>query len=142
MKTVMLKSNDIKKKWYLIDAKGKVLGRLATQIATILMGKHKPDYTPHIDCGDNIIIINAEEVIITGKKKTDKLYWHYTGYPGGMRQYNFSTLLEKRPEEIIKRAVKRMLPNNNLRAKRMKHLRIFAGDKHNHEAQKPEVLNI
>ena len=140
MKSYMQKKEDTNKQWILIDAKGEVLGRLATKIATILMGKHKPTYTPHVDCGDNVIVINAKEVVVSGNKREDKVYRHYTGYPGGMREYNFETLMAKKPEEIIKRAVRRMMPNNNLRNKRMKHLRVFADASHNMQAQNPVVL--
>ena len=137
MKTYMPKKGTVDKKWVIFDARGKILGRLATKIATILMGKNKPIYSPHVDCGDSVVVINAKEIKVSGKKEDQKLYHHYTGYPSGMKEYNYKRLMERKPEEIIRRAVKRMLPHNNLGRNLMKKLRIFAGSEHTHAAQKP-----
>ena len=142
MKTYIVKDKDIEKKWLLVDAKGKILGRLATKIATLLTGKHKPTYAPHQDCGDFVVVINAKEVKVSGKKEEQKIYRHYSGYPGGLKEYNFKRLLEKKPEEIIRRAVKRMLPHNNLGRKLLKHLKIYSGNTHKHEAQKPVEVKL
>ncbi len=137
MKTFVLKEKEIRRKVHLFDAKDQILGRLATRVAVLLMGKHKPEYTPFLDCGDQVIIVNAAQVRLTGKKAKQKIYTHYTGYPGGIRTYNFETLLEKSPEEVILRAVRRMLPHTNLAQKMLKHLRVYAGAEHRQGAQKP-----
>lgn len=133
-KTYIPKANEITKKWYLVDAKGQVLGRLATQIASLLMGKGKPLYTPHIECGDHVVVINAAGIRVTGNKLKDKVYRHYTGYPGGLRQQTLETLMAKKPVEVIAHAVERMMPNNRMRAKRMKHLHVHAGETHKHSS--------
>ena len=143
MKTFSATPSDIEKKWVLIDAEGVVLGRLASQIAKILRGKHKPSFTPHMDCGDNVIVINAEKVKLTGKKTSDKMYYWHTGYPGGIKERTAGQLLEgKYPERVVTKAVERMITRNNLGRQQMKNLRVYAGAEHPHEAQQPEVLDI
>ncbi len=142
MKTPLPKVNEIERKWYLIDAKDQVLGRMASQIATRLRGKHKPIYTPHLDTGDFIVVINAEKVKLTGKKLDDKKYHRHTGYLGGLKTVNARTMLEKKPEEVIRLAVKRMLPKNRLGRSQFKKLKVYAGSNHPHRAQMPEPLEI
>jgi large subunit ribosomal protein L13 len=143
MKTFSATPSDIEKKWILIDADGVVLGRLASQIAKILRGKHKPSFTPHMDCGDNVIVINAGKVALTGKKRTDeKFYWH-TGYPGGIKERTIGQILDgKYPERVVEKAVERMITRNNLGRQQMKNLRVYAGSEHPHEAQQPEALDL
>lgn len=142
MKTFMQRSEDVKRKWFIIDADGKILGRLATKIATILRGKNKPEYTPHVDTGDHIIVLNAEKVRVTGKKMSDKKYQTYSGYPGGQKEYSLQTMLKDKPEEVIKRAVKGMLPHNTLGRKMLTKLKIYKGSEHPHIAQNPQELKI
>jgi large subunit ribosomal protein L13 len=143
MKTFSATPADIDKKWILIDAEGVVLGRLASIVAMRLRGKHKPSFTPHMDCGDNVIIINADKVQLTGKKRTDKLHYWHTGYPGGIKSRTTGEMLEgKYPERVVELAIKRMLPGNKLSRKQMSNLRIYAGTEHGHEAQSPEVLDV
>jgi len=142
MKTTIKKTSEIDKKWLLIDAQDKILGRLATKIAMILMGKHKPSFSPHQDCGDFVVVVNARAIKVTGKKVQEKIYRHHSGYPGGLKEYNFERLMERKPEEIIKRAVKRMLPNNNLGRKLLKNLKVYADSKHTQQAQKPVSINV
>ncbi len=137
MRSYVAKPSDIEKTWYVIDAEGQTLGRLATEAATLLRGKHKPTFTPHIDTGDYVIIINAEKVEVTGKKRKDKIYRHYTGFPGGVREVSFERLLEKKPEEIVRHAVKGMMPNGRLGRQMYKKLKVFKGPDHPHQAQKP-----
>jgi len=141
-KTYSMKSSEINKKWYLVDAEGKVLGRLATEIAGILRGKNKPEYTPHLDMGDNIIVINAEKIVLTGMKSQDKDYFSHSQYPGGEKFTNIKKIMKEKPEFVIMHAVKGMLPKNRLSRKLMTNLKIYAGDKHPHSAQSPEILNI
>jgi len=142
MKTFTATPADIEKKWIVIDAEGIVLGRLASIIAMRLRGKHKPTFTPHMDMGDNVIVINAEKVQITGNKREEKNYWH-TGHPGGIKFRTTGQLLEgAHPERVVMQAVKRMLPGNKLSRKQMTNLRVFAGPTHNMEAQQPEVLDV
>ncbi|HPJ34500.1 MAG TPA: 50S ribosomal protein L13 [Spirochaetota bacterium] len=141
-KTYSMKEGEIQKKWYVVDAEGKVLGRLATEIATILRGKNKPEYTPHLDMGDNIIVINAEKVVLTGSKSADKDYFSHSQYPGGVKFTSITKLMKEKPEFIIQHAVKGMLPKTKLGKKVLGNLKIYAGDKHPHEAQKPEVINL
>ena len=129
-KTYAAKLNDIQRKWYIVDAKNQVLGRLATRIAIILLGKHKPIFTPHIDTGDYVIVVNAGKVRVTGNKLKDKIYKRYSGYPSGQKETTLETMLEKKPTEVLKLAVKRMLPGNPLGRKRFKKLKVYAGDKH------------
>ncbi len=142
MKSYMAKTNEIEKKWYVIDAEGKVLGRLATEISTILMGKNKPTYTPHIDTGDFVIIINAEKIKLTGNKINQLNYTYHTLHPGGLKEIPYSKLIESKPEKIIELAVKGMLPKNKLGKNMLTKLKIYAGSEHNHEAQMPEVYEI
>ena len=140
MKTYMPKKENVRSKWYIIDAKGQILGRIASLIACILKGKHKPDYTPHMDLGDNIIIINADKIKVTGNKSTQIYYQRYSGYPGGLKKINYEHMKSKKPEYIIKHAVKGMLPKNVLGRQMIKKLHIYAGPDHPHKAQKPETL--
>ena len=143
MKTFSLKKKEIKKKWLLIDAEKAVLGRLAVISAIILRGKNKPEYTPNQDCGDNLIIINANKVHLTGKKNTDKIYYKHSGYPGGLKETNPKKMIEKnKSTEIIKLAIKRMIPNGSLGNQQLSNCRIFSGSDHLHDAQNPEVLDI
>jgi large subunit ribosomal protein L13 len=142
MKTFVAKEDDVAKKWYVVDAKDKVLGRLATQIAMRLRGKHKPVFTPHAETGDFVVVINADKVTLTGKKWDKKIYYHYTGYIGGLRQITAKKLLEKKPEDILRFAVKGMLPKNSLGRRQLKKLKIYVGTDHPHEAQQPEILEI
>ena len=142
MKTFMQKNGNIERKWYLLDGEGKTLGRLATKAATILRGKHKPTYTPHVDCGDYVIVINADKVVLTGNKMNDKMYYNHSGYPGGLRERNAKEMITKYPEEMVERAIKGMLPHNPLGNKMGKKLFVYRGAEHKHEAQKPELLNI
>ena len=142
MRTYTAKPNDITRKWYVVDATGRSLGRLASQVAKILRGKHKPIFTPHVDTGDHVIIINAEKVILTGGGKPDqKIYWH-TQYPGGLKSTTYGKLLADNPERLIMRVVKGMLPHNTLGANMLKKLRVYKGSEHPHEAQNPEVMDI
>ncbi len=143
MKTFSAKPGEVEKKWVLIDAEGVVLGRLASIIATRLRGKHKPIYTPHVDCGDNVIVINADKVVLTGRKMKDKKYYWHTGYPGGIKERTAEKMIGgKRPTRVLELAVKRMLPGGPLSRRQMKNLRIYAGPEHPHEAQQPEVLDV
>jgi large subunit ribosomal protein L13 len=142
MKTFVAKPLEIQRKWYVVDADGKTLGRLATEIASILRGKKKPIYTPHVDTGDYVIVINAEKIVLTGKKLDKKMYRHHTGYPGGLKEITARELLKKKPEMLIKLAVKGMLPKNSLGRDMFKKLKVYSGSEHNHQAQKPEVLDI
>jgi large subunit ribosomal protein L13 len=141
-KTVSANKATVQKEWVLIDAEGQTVGRLATRVANILRGKTKPSYTPHVDCGDNVIIINAEKIVFTGKKMSDKIYQHYTGYPGGQRETTPEKLLQVHPERILEHAIKGMLPKNRLGAQLYSNLHIYAGPEHNHQAQNPKVINI
>ena len=143
MLTYSLKINDISKKWVLIDADGLVLGRMASFVATLLRGKHKPTFTPHMDCGDNVIIVNAKKVKLTGNKSKNKVYYKHTGYPGGLKERSFEDIIEgKTPEVIIRKAVERMMASNALSKKQLSNLRIFKDEKHDLEAQKPEQINF
>ena len=141
--TASLKPADVEKKWIVIDADGVVVGRLASFIAMRLRGKHRPDYTPHVDCGDNVIVVNAAKVKFTGKKLTDKLYHRHTGHPGGVKTRVAGQILEGRfPERVLEKAVERMIPRGPLGRQQMRNLRIFKGAEHPHEAQNPQVLDI
>jgi len=142
VKTYTAKAQDVERKWYVVDAQGKTLGRLATQIATILRGKHKPIYTPHVDCGDFVIVINAEKVVVTGQKLDQKKYYRHSGYPGGLREVTLRDQLKKFPERVIEAAVKGMLPKNKLGRKMYKKLKVYAGPNHPHAAQQPEPLEL
>lgn len=140
-KTYSAKPDDIEKKWVLVDAEGQTLGRLASRIAHILRGKHKPEFTPHMDTGDNVIVINAEKIQLSGKKLTDKQYFRHTGYPGGERFTTPQEILEKKPSDVVFRAVKGMIPRNKLGRKILGNLRVFAGPVHTHTAQNPEKIS-
>ncbi|MCI0471966.1 MAG: 50S ribosomal protein L13 [Ignavibacteria bacterium] len=140
MKTYVANVKDIKRTWYVADAKDKTLGRFCTRVARILTGKDKPTFTPHVDAGDFVIVINAEKARVTGKKMTGKIYYHHTGYPGGLRQKNFRDMQAQFPERVIELAVKRMLPKNRMQAKRMKRLLVYSGETHPHQAQNPTVI--
>jgi large subunit ribosomal protein L13 len=143
MKTFSATPKDIEKKWILIDADGLVLGRLAAVVATRLRGKHKTTYTPHMDCGDNVVIINAEKVKLTGNKLTGKKYYRHTGYPGGIKETTPEQILaSKHPERVVEKAVDRMIPKGPLGRAQLSHLRVYAGTAHPHEAQSPEVLDV
>jgi len=143
MKTYSAKASEIEKKWFVIDADGLVLGRLATQIARILRGKHKPTFTPHMDCGDNVIVVNAEKVKLTGRKRTDKTYYWHTGYPGGIKSRTADKILDgKHPERVIEKAIQRMVPKGPLGRAQLGKLRVYAGTEHPHEAQQPQALDI
>ncbi|HBO84104.1 MAG: 50S ribosomal protein L13 [Deltaproteobacteria bacterium GWC2_42_11] len=141
MKTTFAKKEN-EKKWLVVDASGKVLGRLASKVATVLRGKHKPSYTPFIDMGDFVIVVNAKKVAFTGKKDTDKIYYHHTMYPGGLRATSLGKLLAEQPEKVIMKAVRGMLPKGRLGRDMLKKLKVYAGTNHPHEAQKPETLSI
>jgi large subunit ribosomal protein L13 len=142
MRTYQATPQDRERVWYVVDAENRTLGRLATQIADVLRGKRKPTYTPHFDVGDFVIVINAERVAVTGDKREKKLYWRHSGYPGGIRSRTLGDLLEKRPEDVIRRAVKGMLPRNRLARQQLRKLKVYAGPDHPHQAQKPEQLEI
>ncbi|MGZ6313997.1 MAG: 50S ribosomal protein L13 [Candidatus Limnocylindrales bacterium] len=142
MKTYVATPSDRERSWVLVDASGKTLGRLATQIADILRGKRKPEYTPHIDTGDFVVVINASEVAVTGNKREQKRYYRHSGYPGGLRSRTLGEQLERRPEEVIRRAVRGMLPRNRLARRQITKLKVYPGPDHPHAAQKPEPLEI
>lgn len=142
MTTVSTKASEVQRDWYIVDASGKTLGRLATEIASRLRGKHKPEYTPHVDTGDYIIVINAEKIRVTGKKQTDKLYQHHTGYVGHLRTISFDQMQQKHPQRIIEKAVKGMLPKGPLGRQMFRKLKVYKGEKHQHAAQKPQQLEI
>jgi ribosomal protein L13, bacterial type len=142
MKTFSAKAADVKRDWYIVDAEGKTLGRLASEIARRLRGKHKPEYTPHVDTGDYIVVINAEKVAVTGRKQTDKVYHHHTGWIGGLKSITFEKLIDKAPERVIEIAVKGMLPKNPLGRAMFKKLKVYKGTEHRHAAQQPKPLEI
>ncbi len=140
MKTYSAKPKDIKRKWYIVDAKGKILGRLATKVAFILRGKHKPTFTPHLDCGDGVIVLNANQIVLSGDKLKKKIHYHHSLYPGGLKSEDYETFLKKNPEKVIEKAVKGMLPHNKLGQAMLKKLKVYKGAEHLHQAQKPEEL--
>lgn len=142
MKTYTAKPKSVKRDWYIVDAAGQTLGRLATEIASRLRGKHKPEYTPHVDTGDYIVVINAEQVCVTGKKTTDKIYYSHTGFPGGIKEISFEKLIDKAPERVLEAAVKGMLPRNPLGRDMYRKLKVYAGSNHPHAAQQPQELKI
>ncbi len=142
MKTFSAKLSDIDRKWYIVDANGKVLGRLASEISMVLRGKHKPIFTPHMDTGDFVIVVNAEKVKLTGNKLKDKKYYSHTGYPGGLKETTAGKLLNEKPERVLISAVRGMLPKNRLGRQLIKKLKIYAGPEHPHTAQNPKVLNV
>ena len=141
MSTYMAKANEIEKKWYIIDAAGKPLGRVAATAATILRGKHRPQYTPGVDCGEFVIIINAKDAVLTGNKLLQKKWYRHTGYVGNMKEVSYKDLMEKRPEKAVELAVAGMLPHNTLGAKSLKRLRVYKGSEHENAAQKPQIWN-
>ncbi len=141
-KTVSANKKTVDKQWLLVDAEGQTLGRLASKIAVLLRGKHKPSFTPHVDCGDNVVVINAEKIHLSGNKWEDKTYQRFTGYPGGQRSRTASELLEKKPTSLVESAVKGMLPKNKLGAQLFRNLRVYAGTDHGQEAQKPKAFNL
>ena len=142
MNTFMQKKETVDRKWYVIDAEGQTLGRLATKVATVLKGKHKPTYTPHVDCGDYVIVINASKVVLTGNKLNDKMYYNHSRYAGGLRESTACEMLEKYPEEMVERAVKGMLPKGPLGRQMYRKLFVYAGSEYEQVAQKPEVLEV
>ena len=140
--TFMAKPQDVERKWYVVDAEGKTLGRLATQVAAILRGKHKPTFTPHVDCGDYVIIVNAEKIKVTGKKAAEKVYYRHSGYPGGQKAITFEQMIARRPVRVLELAIKGMLPHNRLGRQMYRKLKVYAGPEHPHAAQKPEPLEV
>lgn len=138
----MAKANEVERKWYVIDAEGKVLGRLASEIASVLRGKRKPIFTPHVDCGDFVIVINADKVVLTGDKLNQKIHAYHTGYPGGRKEVVYAEMMAKRPEKVIELAVKGMLPKSRLGRQMIKKLKVYAGAEHPHAAQSPEVYEF
>jgi len=142
MKTYVATPANRQRDWYVVDAEGQTLGRLATRIADTLRGKLKPEYTPHCDTGDFVVVVNAEKIVVTGKKRTDKLYWRHSGYPGGIRSRTLNEMLARRPEEVIRKAVAGMLPRNRLARQQIGKLKVYAGPEHPHAAQQPKPLEI
>ncbi|MEJ7554227.1 MAG: 50S ribosomal protein L13 [Aquificaceae bacterium] len=142
MKTYHVRKEDVVRSWWVVDAQGKVLGRLASQIARILMGKHKPYYQPDVDCGDFVIVLNADKLVVTGKRLEQKKYYFHSNYPGGLKERSLAWMLENKPEEVIRLAVKRMLPKNRLGHRMLKRLKIYTGSEHPHVAQQPKVLEV
>lgn len=140
MKTYSAKPGEVPRKWWVVDAEGKNLGRLASRIAVVLRGKNKPEYTPHVDTGDFVIVVNAAKIAVTGKKLSDKLYYRHSGYPGGLKVRNLGQMLEKHPTEVLRLAVKGMLPKNRLAARQLRKLKVYSGPHHPHAAQRPEEL--
>ncbi len=141
-KTKSANRDTVNKQWFVVDAQDQVLGRLAAKVAFVLRGKHKPDFTPHVDCGDNVIIINADKFVVTGNKLADKKYISHTGYPGGQRTINLENLLKKHPERVVEKAVKGMLPKNRLGRELFRNLYVYVGGEHKQEAQKPQILDL
>jgi len=142
MKTYMPKTGEIRQEWYVVDAAGKTLGRLAARIATVLRGKHKATYTPYLNGGDYVVVINAEKVVLTGRKREQKVYYHHTGYMGGLRRIPLSEMLERHPERVIRMAVEGMLPHNRLGRAMLRKLKVYAGPEHPHQAQNPQPLEL
>lgn len=142
MKTYMAKPGEVQQKWYIIDAAGKPLGRLATEAARILRGKHKPTFTPHVDTGDFVVVINAEQAVLTGNKLNQKIYYRHSGYPGGLKETKYADLMSNKPERAVEKAVKGMLPHNRLGAQQGKKLKVYRGAEHPHQAQQPEIWNF
>ena len=142
MDTLSVKLNDIKKDWFIVDAEGQTLGRLASKVAQLIRGKNKPNFTPHMDMGDFVIIINAEKILVTGNKEEDKKYWHHTGFPDGQKESSLKQIRKEFPERLISNAVKGMLPHNRLGRKLNAHLKVYTGPDHPHSAQKPEMIEL
>lgn len=141
-KTISANQNTVNKEWIVVDAEGQILGRLASKVAKIIRGKHKPEYTPHVDCGDNVIVINAEKVVLSGSKLTNKQYVRHSGYPGGQTFQNPEDILKKYPEKLVEKAVKGMLPKNRLGSALFRNLKVVVGPEHKYEAQKPKVIDL
>jgi len=142
MKTFVATPENRQRDWYIVDAEGQTLGRLATQIADVLRGKRKPEYTPHCDTGDYVVVVNAARIHVTGNKRADKIYYRHTGYPGGLKSRTLNEMLERRPEEVIRKAVKGMLPKNRLARQQINKLKVYAGPEHPHEAQQPKQMEV
>ena len=142
MKSYMARPRAVERKWHLIDAEGQTLGRLATEISRLLRGKNKPQYTPHVDTGDFVVVVNAEKMVVTGKKAEQKVYRRHTGYPGGLKETSYKVMLERKPTEILRRAVRGMMPKTRLGRKQLKKLKIYAGPEHPHEAQNPQPYEM
>jgi large subunit ribosomal protein L13 len=142
MKSYMARPLEVERRWYVVDAEGQTLGRLATEIARILRGKNKPQYTPHVDTGDFVVVVNAEKVVVTGKKAEQKVYRRHSGYPGGLKETSYERLMERRPTEILRRAVKGMMPKNRLARQQLRKLKIYAGPEHPHAAQSPQPYEV
>jgi large subunit ribosomal protein L13 len=142
MKSYMARPLEVERKWHVIDAEGQTLGRLATEIARLLRGKNKPQYTPHVDTGDFVVVVNAEKVVVTGKKAEQKIYYRHTGYPGGLRETSYEVMLERKPTEILRKAVRGMMPRTRLGRQQFRKLKIYAGPEHPHEAQSPEPYEV
>ena len=142
MKTFVAKPETVKRDWYVVDAEGKTLGRLASEVALRLRGKHKPEYTPHVDCGDYIVVVNAEKIQVTGNKAEDKIYYSHSGFPGGLKSISFEKLIVRKPEMVIESAVRGMLPKGPLGRAMFRKMKVFVGAQHNHAAQQPQVLDI
>jgi large subunit ribosomal protein L13 len=142
MRTLYVKETEIERKWHLIDADGVTLGRLATKVATLLRGKHKPYFTPHQELGDYVVIVNAERVNVTGRKRQQKMYYKHSGYPGSLRTESFATMIKRKPEHVVEHAIRGMLPKNRLGRKLFKNVKVYAGPSHPHQAQQPEKLEI
>ena len=142
MKTYMANANTVERQWFVVDAAGQTLGRLATEVATVLRGKHKPTFTPHVDCGDYVIVVNADKIVLTGNKWDDKMYYTHSGYPGGLKQKTAKVLMQEKPTRMVEIAVKGMLPKGKLGNQMYKKLFVYAGENHNHQAQKPVVMEL
>ena len=140
MRTYSARPGDVERRWWVVDAEGKNLGRLASHIAVVLRGKNKPNFTPHVDTGDFVVVVNADKVAVTGKKLSDKMYYRHSGYPGGLKVRSLSEMLQRRPTEVVRKAVRGMLPKNRLAARQLRKLKVYAGPDHPHAAQKPEEL--
>src|SRR5919205_363214 len=142
MKSYMARPHTVERRWYLIDAEGQTLGRLATEISRLLRGKNKPQYTPHVDTGDFVVVVNAEKAIVTGRKAEQKVYYRHSGYPGGLKETSYEVMLERKPTEILRRAVRGMMPKTRLGRQQLKKLKIYAGPEHPHEAQAPQPYKV
>jgi large subunit ribosomal protein L13 len=142
MRSYMARPLEVERRWYLVDAEGQTLGRLATEIARVLRGKNKPQYTPHVDTGDFVVVVNAEKVVVTGKKAEQKVYRRHSGYPGGLKETSFEQMMERRPTEILRKAVKGMMPKTRLARQQLRKLKIYAGPEHPHAAQNPQRLEV
>jgi large subunit ribosomal protein L13 len=142
MKSYMARPLEVERKWHVIDAEGQTLGRLATEIARLLRGKNKPQYTPHVDTGDFVVVVNAEKIVVTGRKAEQKVYYRHTGYPGGLRETSYETMLERKPTEILRKAVRGMMPRTRLGRQQFRKLKIYAGPEHPHEGQAPEPYEV